>query len=242
MKRKTTFSLLCLTWMVLLSLGVFDVHAQSESDLCATERKAADDAAATYLAARTRYYTALKAQFEYVKWPIPSWLEEAANPKTVLEKTKEGVVHGLPSGINGLLSALEAPALVEEYNDALRAVTKAYSASYEANVALDLCMGEKYHRCIGCDTLIGSEGMTGHRSLLCAAQHTYYECSPAALYMHTTSLKCRTGEHTVLACQMDTHKHITRCPGCNREYDAHLDVEADEHRIRICNELIASTR
>lgn len=220
MKHKTAFSLLGLTYMILLFFGVFDVHAQSESEPCATERKAAADAEATYLEAHARYYKALKAQLEYVKVPIPSWIEEAAGSDTVLEKTKEGVVHGLPSGISGLLSALEAPALVEEYNDALKAITEAYIASYEANKARDLCMEEKYHRCIGCDTLIDSEGMTGHRSLLCAAQHTYYECSPAAIWMHTTSLKCRTGEHTVLACQMDIHKHTTLCPGCNREYDA----------------------
>lgn len=34
MKHKTIFSLLCLTWMVLLSIPLLDLHAASESSAC----------------------------------------------------------------------------------------------------------------------------------------------------------------------------------------------------------------
>ena len=43
MKLRTTFNLLCLVWMVLLSIGLLDVHA----DPCATERKTYEDGKST---------------------------------------------------------------------------------------------------------------------------------------------------------------------------------------------------
>lgn len=129
MKLRTTFNLLCLVWMVLLSIGLLDVHA----DPCATERKAYKDAKSTEAAAEKRYYKALKAAYEYVGASVPTWLEEAADPNTVLETTLEGVQPGLPSGISGLLKGISADSIVQEHNDALTAWTQADCKGVQAD-------------------------------------------------------------------------------------------------------------
>ena len=56
MRIKATFSLLCFTWMILLSVGMLDVHAASESFSCADYYGAYQSAVDAHNTAREAYH------------------------------------------------------------------------------------------------------------------------------------------------------------------------------------------
>lgn len=130
-----------------------------------------------------------------------------------------------------------------ELNDQLRrkrreiagAMSEYYKHTEEARInqiLLEACEA-RYHRCSGCNTLIESEGMTGHRPLLCAANHTYYECNASQVYDHTTTTSCPpTGQHQMLVCQTGGHEHL--CSGCQNLYSPWDSTLVDAHRVRTC--------
>ncbi|MYB93937.1 hypothetical protein F4054_12435 [Candidatus Poribacteria bacterium] len=83
------------------------------------------------------------------------------------------------------------------------------------------------------EQLIDSEGMEGHRPLLCGANHTYYECNSSDVYTHTTTTSCPpTGAHQMLLCQTSGHDH--RCSGCKNLYSPWDSTLVDAHRVRTC--------
>ena len=99
-------------------------------------------------------------------------------------------------------------------------------------ILLEACEA-RYHRCNGCGLLIEAEGITGHRSLLCPANHTYYECNASQVYDHTTTTSCPpTGAHQMLLCQTSGHDHL--CSGCQNLYNPWDSLMQDVHRTRTC--------
>lgn len=74
--------------------------------------------------------------------------------------------------------------------------------------------------------------MTGHRALLCAVNHTYYECDPSAVYYHTTSVSCPVTGTQLLLCEVPGH--TVRCSGCNNNYKPFNFALLDIHRARTC--------
>ena len=90
------------------------------------------------------------------------------------------------------------------------------------------------HRCGGCERLFDDPpaDKPGHRSLLCAVNHTYYECDPSAVYMHTVSTSCPVTGKQLLLCEVSGHS--VRCSGCNNNYNPWDSTLVDAHRLRTC--------
>ena len=136
-------------------------------------------------------------------------------------------------GGKSLSNWAEGRYLQRRYIETTEHANRMSTALQEAEKALAECVARN-NPCSGCGQLNVTEGQSGHRSLLCGANHTYYECSHASeVYNHTTTTSCPpTGEHQMLICETRGHEH--RCSGCNNLYSPWDSTLVDVHRSRTC--------
>ena len=235
MKIKTTVSVLCLGWMMLLFFGPLDVHAAP----CDTEYAAYASAQSAFNAAESSLQSVQRAILQATNQPIPSEIA-GEDDVDVLGKIKEGMAPATPSTVSGVSNVLDLYALRLQLEVAIAAYDSTKDARDAAKAALDACE-TTYHKCSGCGDLIASEGITGHRSLLCSANHTYYECNSSDVWTHTTYLNCPVGGESLLACVLNSHQHDVRCSGCQNQYNA-MSSDEGYHRLRHCTYCYQSFR
>ena len=166
MKIKTTFGILCLGCIMLLFFGLLGVHA----DPCTTERDAYESASSAYQTA----WDASQSAAEQVARATGQFAgddTDDSNSPDPLGKLKEGLSPQTPGWLSEADKVLQLAALRHNLDEAIDALNQAEAARNTAKAALDACEA-KYHKCSGCGDLIASEGITGHRSLLCSANHS----------------------------------------------------------------------
>ena len=206
MKNVLIFSIIFLVTLLFFQFGIGRVEACT--DPCASEREEMQ----------------LKQE----------WYDEALAEVQRLEVEMAKVTQRIKNLFTGksMADVVRARELKEAFPIAVNIANMYYGELQAAKTALKECEA-KYHKCSGCGCLIESEGMTGHRSLLCSANHTYYECNSSDVWTHTTYLNCPVGGESLLACVLNNHQHDVRCSGCQNTYDPQSSAEG-LHRLRYC--------
>ena len=143
MKFKTTFSLVCLTWMILLSVGLLNVYANSSCTNYYSTYLAKVEVHNSKREAYHRVQVAVIKATPYASVP-PEWkhLENEYNSDPDgFYKTVEGMGVRMPGWVSGSLALLQLPELRQALSEAKTAYYGAVSAYEDAKKKLEQCQG-----------------------------------------------------------------------------------------------------
>ena len=142
MKFKATFRLLCLMWMILLSVGVFHVHADSCTSYL-SDYLSKVDAHSRALKARDYVRVAVIKGTPYSSVPpeLKHLEDEYDSDPSGFYKTVEGMGVSLPGYVSGPLSLMQMAELRGALSDAETAYNTAVTELDTATNALEKCQG-----------------------------------------------------------------------------------------------------
>ena len=167
MKFKTTFRLLCLTQMVLLSISMLDVHAASESSSCTDYYSAYQSAVDAYNTTNETLQSVNVVVAKKTGVNVPDeWKhleDEYDSDPNGFYKTLEGMGVALPGSVSGPLSLAQFAELRGAKTDATTAYDSAVEALEAAEKALADCQGVTIvtiwcERGASCQTPPGEQG------------------------------------------------------------------------------------
>lgn len=202
---KNIFPLIVLflaTMFVFISTSKADTDANN--DPCSTEQTEAKNAYAAYTKAAQKVHEVERRAIAFITatgMPLPPSPEDWRN-------------------------VIDNRDLLNEYINAADTANRLYREFKAAQKKFFDC--HKKHRCPGCLHRISEQGIQGHRPLLCAEDHQYYECNADDVTKHTSTDTCTTCTNTYLRCVADSHE-CPPAPTCERS-GCTVELHTDEDR------------